>query len=161
MLSRYWGGSEGAQKQGGRKPLRFFDLLLIGFPEPRSVNPQVPGSSPGRGARTSAVSKSPAFMVGLFAFLALLLVRLHCVQRLDDGFLKFHRFILVYLMPGMLKEHQPFSWRLQGVEIRLRDPGRGLDVVLADEKIHGAVNAFQGLGQINVHDLVPYGRPGF
>lgn len=64
-------------------------------------------------------------------------------------------------MPGMVKEKQPLPWRLQCLEIRLRDPGRGLDIVFSDEKIHGAVNAFQGLGQINVHDLVPDWRPGF
>ena len=83
------------------------------------------------------------------------------IQCLDDGFLELCRFILVYLMPGMIKEKQSLLWRLQGLEIRLRDPGRGLDIIFADEEIHGAINALQGLWQINVHDLVPDWRPGF
>ena len=43
--------------------------MSIGFSESRSVNPQVPGSSPGRGARTSKKQKAQPLPVGLFAFL--------------------------------------------------------------------------------------------
>lgn len=80
MEFRYKVGIWWRSQHAPKNSLQIINFPLTMLPEPRSVNPQVPGSSPGRGARIRSKPRNPALIrLGFLLFKPSLLGRREAV----------------------------------------------------------------------------------